>query len=77
MNLVRNERIKLLATALNNSAVATVATAIIAPMAGFLYGSNSIAASRWALLSLAWLLGGLSLHIAAQLVLGRLKDDKP
>jgi hypothetical protein len=36
MNLVRNERIKLLATALNNSAVATVAIAIIAPMAGFL-----------------------------------------
>jgi len=77
MSLVYNERIKLLAVALNNAAVATVAAAIIAPMAGFLYGSSAIASSRWPFIGLAWLLGGLSLHVVAQLVLGRLKDDKP
>ena len=43
MSLVQNERTKLLATAFNNTAVATFATAIIAPMAAFLYGSNVIA----------------------------------
>jgi hypothetical protein len=37
MSLVHIERTKLLATALNNAAVAIMATAIIAPVAGFLY----------------------------------------
>ena len=77
MNLIHNERIKLLATALSNTAVATVVTAIVAPIAGLLYGSTVIASSRWALIGAAWLLGGLSLHVVAQLVLGRLNDDKP
>jgi hypothetical protein len=61
MNLVRNERIKLLATALNNSAVATVATAIIAPMAGFLYGSSPIAGSRWGITELGLVIGWVKL----------------
>jgi hypothetical protein len=46
MNLVHNERTKLLATGLNNVAVATIVTAIIAPIVGFLYGSPSAAATR-------------------------------
>jgi hypothetical protein len=49
MSLIRNEQTKLLATALNNTAVATVATAIIAPMAAFLYGSNALVSSWWPL----------------------------
>ena len=51
MSLVRNERIKLVATALSNTAVATVVTAIIAPVAGFLYGSSPIASSWWPLMA--------------------------
>jgi len=74
MSLVRNERIKLVATALSNTAVATVVTAIIAPVAGFLYGSSPIASSWWPLMGIVWLLAGLSLHIIGQLVLGRLEE---
>jgi hypothetical protein len=44
MSLVYNERTKLLATALNNTGVATVVTAVIAPVAAFLYGSAAITA---------------------------------
>jgi hypothetical protein len=40
MSLIENERTKLLATAMNNTAVATIVTAIVAPVAGFLYGSR-------------------------------------
>lgn len=76
-HLVFNERIKLLSGALNNTAVATLAAAIIAPTAGFLYGSSAIASSYWPFIGIAWFLAGLSLHVAAQFVLGRLKDDKP
>lgn len=46
-NLVRNERTKLLATALNNTGVATPVTAIIAPVAWFLYGTPTITATKW------------------------------
>jgi hypothetical protein len=77
MSLIHNERTKLLATALNNSAVATIATAIIAPIASFLYGSSAVATRWWPWISLAWLLGGLRLHMAGQIVLGRLKNDEP
>jgi hypothetical protein len=44
MSLKHNERIKLFATALSNTAVATVVTAFIAPMATYLYGSSSVSA---------------------------------
>jgi len=39
MNLVHNERIRLLATLLNNMAVGTFITAIIVPVVGLVYGS--------------------------------------
>ena len=35
MNVIFNERIKLLATALNNMAVATIVTATLAPFVAF------------------------------------------
>jgi hypothetical protein len=76
MHLIHNERTKLLATGLNNTAVATIVTAIIAPVVGFLYGSPSAAASRWwSVIGLVWFLVGLALHVTAQFVLGRLRDD--
>ena len=74
MTLVHNERTKLLATALNNLGVATVATGIIAPAIGFLYGSEAMQTNGWWLLiGVAWLLAGSSLHFLAWIVLGRLK----
>lgn len=73
MSLVHNERTKLLATALNNVAVATVVTALIAPAASFLYGATTPAGGGWWLaIGIAWLTGGIILHLAAQRVLGRL-----
>jgi hypothetical protein len=74
MSLKHNERIKLLATALSNTAVATIVTAFIAPIAGSFYGSSSVSGAGWWLISVIWLSGGLVLHIGAQIVLGRLRE---
>ena len=73
-SLVQNERIKLTATALNNVAVATIVTALIAPAASFLYGTANLAAGHWWLvIGVAWLTGGVALHLAARWVLGSLQ----
>ena len=73
MSIVRNERTKLLATALNNVAVAIVVTALIATAVGFLYGTtNPAGGGWWVLIGLAWLAAGIVLHFAAHRVLGRL-----
>ena len=75
MNLIENERTKLLATAMNNTAVATVVTAIVAPVVGFLYGSpTATATSWWPFIGAAWLLVGVGIHRLAWVVLGRLKE---
>jgi hypothetical protein len=74
MGLVHNERMKLLASAMSNTGVATIVTAIVAPMASFLYGSAAPPAGWWPLLAVAWFLAGMSLHITAQLTLGRLEE---
>jgi len=54
LKAVHNERLKLLATALNNLGVATIVTGLIAPLVSSLYGFTSPGPSqRW------WLLGGV------------------
>lgn len=58
MNLIQNERVKLLATALNNVAVATVVTALIAPAAAFLYGSGHASTNYWWRVGAAWFVIG-------------------
>jgi len=72
VNPTRNERIKLLATALNNVGVAILAAAVIAPAAAFLYGTSHAGTGHWWLFSGAWLAMGVGLHVLAQLALGRL-----
>lgn len=74
MSLIHNERMKLLATALNNTAVATVITAVVAPFVGLLNGASSTALNLWWVFSGGlWFLVGIGLHLIALAVLGRLR----
>ena len=73
VNLIQNERVKLLATALSNVGVAILVTALIAPAVSFLYGLVHPVTSYWWLIGAAWFLAGVSLHVFAQVILGRLK----
>jgi hypothetical protein len=75
MSLVENERAKLLATALNNTAVATLVTGVIGPVAGALYGfANATPSRSWFLIGALWCLIGIVLHFIAQAILGRLQE---
>jgi hypothetical protein len=68
VHTVHNARITLLATAVNNLALAIIVAGFIAPAAGGgLHGGGQAAAT------LAWIGGGIILHASAQLVLGRLR----
>ena len=66
MNTVHNARITLLATALNNLALAVVVAGFIAPFATGQAGGR-------ALTTLAWIVSAAVLHFFAHLVLGRLQ----
>ena len=70
MHTVHNARITLLATALNNLALAVVVAGFVAPAAsGQLHGG-------WqAVTTLAWVGFGIALHVSGQLVLGRLRQQ--
>lgn len=65
---LHNERTKLLATALNNLALAIIVVGFVAPaISGQLHGGGQAAAT------LAWISGGIILHFFAQTVLGSLR----
>ena len=68
--LVRNEQTKLLANALNNLGVASIVTGVIAPTAGYLFGSLEID-DPFRLLSfvVVWLFIGGSLLMGARRLL--------
>jgi hypothetical protein len=71
---IHNERTKLLASGLNNLAVATLASGILAPIIGFLYGSTiGDTHGWWFMIGVVWLLSGAGLHFLAWIALGRLK----
>jgi hypothetical protein len=72
VSLVRNERLKLLATLLNNCAVATFATAVLTPSIGALYGTGPLP-TGWYAVGLLAFLAGVSRHGLAQFALGGLK----
>jgi hypothetical protein len=74
MSLVHNERVKLSATALNNTAIATVVTGLIAPAASFAYGlSTGPSGHLWWLVASAWLSSGVLIHFAARAMLKGLR----
>jgi hypothetical protein len=68
MHTVHNARIQLLATLLNNAALAFVGGGFIAPaVTGQMHGGWHILAT------LAWIGLGVGLHFAARIVLGGLR----
>ena len=74
-HLVYNERVKLLATTLNTTAIAVIVTGAVAPTVGALYGTLATIPWWW-LTSVAstCFVVGAGLHLAAQYALGRLRD---
>ncbi|GJE18263.1 hypothetical protein [Methylobacterium marchantiae] len=77
MNLVFNEQIKLLATALNTAATSCFTVGIATPVAGYIYniGSLQTTLSPWSLgLGVTgWLLAAIILHFLARRALKGLK----
>lgn len=77
MTLVRNERRKLLANALDRASTACFTVGIATPLAGWLYdfGGLRAALDPWtmALGMAGWLFGAAILHIGARRVLGGLR----
>lgn len=76
-NLVRNERLKLTATFLNNVAIAVIGASFIAPFFAVLYGLGTVEAAQlrtFAIAAPTWLLIGVGIHMAARAILGLLQE---
>jgi fatty acid desaturase len=71
--LIDNERARLTATALNNSAVAAFVTSVVGPVASDLYGITAPKTAYWWLFGLCWLTGSALLHFGARSMLERLE----
>ena len=70
MHAIHNARIQLLATALNNLALAVIVAGFVAPaVSGQLQGGSR------AIVTLAWIGFGFALHGCGQFVLGRLRQQ--
>ncbi len=69
MHTIHNARVQLLATALNNLALAFIVAGFVAPAV-----SGQWQAGGRLLATVAWLGAGLMIHSAAQAVLGRLRQ---
>lgn len=70
MFLVRNERVKLIATYLNGAAIACVA---IGGISQAVNGTPTLSVASIAGVTI-WIVISLALHLAAQAVLGRLRE---
>ena len=69
MHAIHNARIQLLATAVNNLALAVMVAGFVAPaINGQLRSVGGLA------LMIAWFVFGVGLHFCGQLVLGRLRQ---
>jgi hypothetical protein len=67
-NLVRNERLKLLANAFDRVSTACLTFGGIAPLATLIFtqGTLGLPADRFALAAFSWILLGIGLHLLAQ-----------
>ena len=74
-HLVYNERVKLLATTLNTTAIAVIVTGAVAPTVGALYGTLATVPWWWlASVASTCFAVGAGPHLSAQYALGRLRD---
>lgn len=74
---VHNERLKLRAAAMNGVAIAAVVAGFITPLAALTFGLSSLSGASsltTTMASLAWLIGGVTLHFLAGRVLGGLRE---
>ncbi len=69
MHTVHNARVQLLATMVNNIAVAFVVAGFVAPAV-----TGQLPDAGRAVVTLAWIGTGIALHFIAHLVLGRLRQ---
>ena len=74
MNVIHNERLKLLATYLNGMAIAIFAVGGLAPSFAMIYGTNISASSTAfvAVVAVSCLFASIGLHYLASLILMRL-----
>ena len=74
--LVRNERFKLAANALDRLSTGLATFGIIAPFAAFTWGGTMALSPQFAIVAMvSWLSAALALHLVAQYLLGGLRDD--
>ncbi len=74
MNLIHNERVRLLANLLNAMAGSSFAVGVAAPLAAaFFYGAASIPVHSVSIGTIVWLGAAGVLHAAAQMTLGGLR----
>ena len=75
MSLIENERTKLLAGALDRASTACITVGLLAPVAAVLYGATGalLAPVGFAVISSAWFLMAVVLHLTARRILGGLK----
>ena len=72
--LIHNERVKLLANALDRASTACLTVGIAAPLATYLYGSGHVGLGNVLAASYLWLCAAFGLHGLARRVLGGLVE---
>lgn len=75
VHTVHNERVKLLAGLLNTMAGASFAIGVIAPVAAAFYGPSHVSLATIIIGVVLWLALATVLHLAAQRVLGGLREN--
>ena len=76
MGQIENERTKLTATLINNTAMAVIGTGVIAPFFAIRYGLGSLGADQARLFAVSapiWIIVGVALNLIARAILGWLK----
>ncbi|EWY41188.1 hypothetical protein N825_31535 [Skermanella stibiiresistens SB22] len=75
MSLIHNERVKLIANALDRASTACVTVGVFGPAVGFPFGTSPVSGSRLALAfgSVAWISAAEGLHLIARKTLGGMK----